>query len=406
MRSWSWQPVTETHARGSVLTRVKRGNRPGWSTGACAAAAATAAARGLETGSIPATIAILLPEGRRAQFMTHSVELTQTHARATVIKDAGDDPDVTHGARIVAELSRLPGDPGEVRLCGGEGIGRVTRAGLGLALGEAAINPGPRDYISANVRRAAPRLLARAGLLVTLAVPEGERIAARTLNARLGILGGISILGTTGVVYPYSTASFKATIRQGVQVARAQGQDRVVFTTGRRTERYCMRQYPGLAEVCFVQMGDFVGTAIECAQAAGLAEVIVGAMVGKLTKIAQGLRITHARKAAVDLPLLAQLAAQAGAGAALIDRILAGNTAREASELIAAAGLGGAFHQALADTAARVIAAGLAPGTRVVVLAWDAEGNLLAEHTTAATDTVDRRDSGTCATRETGVRHG
>lgn len=357
----------------------KRGNRTGWSTGACAAAAATAAARGLETGEIPERIEIQLPEGRRASFAVIDAELTPSMARAAVIKDAGDDPDVTHGAKIVAEIIALPETPGEIRLLGGEGVGRVTRAGLGLPVGEAAINPGPRGYISANLRDAAPRRLALEGLAVTISVPDGARIAERTLNARLGILGGISILGTTGLVYPYSTASFKATIRQGVQVALAQGQETLVFTTGRRTERHCMARFTELSEVCFIQMGDFVGTALDAAREAGVGRVIIGAMVGKLTKIAQGLRITHARKAEIDRQLLAQLITEAGGDPALAARILAGDTARLASELVAEAGLATPFHQALARAAARVVAARLPAGTRVEVLAWGPEGELLAE---------------------------
>ncbi|QVL50387.1 MAG: cobalt-precorrin-5B (C(1))-methyltransferase [Thiocapsa sp.] len=367
--------------------RRKRGNRTGWSTGACAAAAAAAAARGLETGVVPETIEILLPEDRRPSFAIIEGRLIESGvqvgsgAQAAVIKDAGDDPDATHGARIVATVVRLADAPGEVHLLGGEGVGRVTRAGLGLTVGEAAINPGPRAYITANVRAAAPTRLSREGLAVTISVPDGERIAKRTLNARLGILGGISILGTTGVVYPYSTASFKATIRQGVQVALAQGQETVVFTTGRRTERHSMTRYPELPEICFVQMGDFVGAALDAAREAGLKRIVIGAMVGKLTKIAQGLKITHARKAEVDMQLLARLVADAGGDPALCARVLEGDTARWAAELVAEAGLTGAFHQALTRAVAALVAQGLAEGTLVEVLAWGPEGDLLAEQT-------------------------
>jgi cobalt-precorrin-5B (C1)-methyltransferase len=360
--------------------RRKRGNRAGWSTGACAAAAAAAAARALETGEVPRTIEILLPEDRRASFEILDGTRSESSAQASVIKDAGDDPDVTHGARIVATVVALPEAAGEVRVLGSEGVGRVTRAGLGLTVGEAAINPGPRSYITANVRAAAPSRLRTEGLEVTISVPAGERLAKRTLNARLGILGGISILGTTGVVYPYSTASFKATIRQGVQVARAQGRDTVVFTTGRRTERHCMARYPELPEICFVQMGDFVGAALDAAREAGLKRVVFGAMVGKLTKIAQGLKVTHARKAEVDMQLLARLVADAGGSPALCADVLKGDTARWTAELVAEAGLTTAFHQALTRAAARAVADGLDAGTIIEVLAWGPDGELLAEH--------------------------
>ncbi len=369
-------PATESPAR------AKRGNRTGWSTGACAAAAAAAAARGLETGVIPDEIEIRLPEHRIARFPIVDSGMTTDGALAAVIKDAGDDPDATNGARIIVEVSLLPAapgiGPGEVRIDGGQGVGRVTRAGLGLPVGEAAINPNPRRYIAANVRDAAPGLLAKGGLLVRVSVADGERLALRTLNARLGILGGISILGTTGVVYPYSTASFKATVIQGVRVAVAQGQRTVCFTTGRRTETYCMAAHPELPEVCFVQMGDFVGAALDAARAAGIERVLVGAMAGKLTKIAQGLRITHARKAPVDMALLARLAAEAGADSLLCRRILEGTTARWAAELIEGVGLTERFHQVLTLAAARSIASRLSAGTQVELLAWGPEGERLA----------------------------
>ena len=379
-----------THATHS---RAKRGHRTGWSTGACAAAAATAAACGLETGQIPEQIDIHLPENRVACFAVIDAELTADLARATVIKDAGDDPDVTNGARIMAEVSPLPcppETPGAIRIDGGAGVGRVTRAGLGLPVVEAAIKPNPRRYLAANVRAAAPHLLETGALLVRIAVADGERLARRTLNPRLGIEGGISILGTTGVVYPYSTAAFKATVIQGVQVAVAQGQQTVCFTTGRRTETYCMTAHPELPEVCFVQMGDFVGAALDAASQMGIRRVLVGAMAGKLTKIAQGLRITHARKAPVDMQLLARLAAEAGADAALCERVPDGATARWVAELIDGAGLTARFHQVLTQAAAQTVAARLPPGTQVELLAWGPEGEPLGRAETRGSGVAPR----------------
>ncbi|MBK1645597.1 cobalt-precorrin-5B (C(1))-methyltransferase [Thiocapsa imhoffii] len=358
--------------------RGKRGQRTGWSTGACAAAAATAAARGLVTGVVPSQIEILLPQGRRPVFSVAAATLNAGVAQAVVVKDAGDDPDVTHGARIAAQVRTAPHAAGMIRLLGGPGIGRVTRPGLGLRVGEAAINPGPHAYITANLRAAAAELLIRAGLDVTLSIADGERLAQRTLNARLGIVGGLSILGTTGVVYPYSTASFKATVRQGVQVALAQGERTLCFSTGRRTERYCMETFPALPEVCFVQMGDFVGTALDAVREAGITQVLVGGMSGKLAKMAQGLRVTHARKAPVDMAHLAELAARCGATPELCRRIAEGATARWVAELTTEAGLSACFHRALVEAAARALAAGLAAGTRLEVIAFAPDGQLLA----------------------------
>jgi cobalt-precorrin-5B (C1)-methyltransferase len=358
--------------------RGKRGQRSGWSTGACAAAAATAAARGLVTGTVPDCIEILLPEGRRPVFSVAESGSSDGVAHAVVVKDAGDDPDVTNGARIAAQVRTRPDAAGTILLLGGAGIGRVTRAGLGLPVGEAAINPGPRAYITENLRAAAADLLAHVGLEATLSILDGEALARRTLNARLGILGGLSILGTTGVVYPYSTASFKATVRQGVQVAVAQGERTLCFSTGRRTERACMATFPDLPEVCFVQMGDFVGTALDAAREARLERVLVGGMSGKLAKMAQGLRVTHARKAPVDMARLAELAARCGATPALGRRIEEGATARWVAELATEAGLSACFHRALVEAAARVLASGLAAGTRLEVLAFSPDGLLLA----------------------------
>ena len=373
------EPATADPADGpSVQRRGKRGNRTGWSTGACAAAAATAAAQGLATGAIPQWIRILLPEGRRPVFPVAESSLVDGVAHAIVGKDAGDDPDVTNGAHIAAQVRTLPDAAGTIRLLGGVGIGRVTRPGLGLPVGEAAINPGPRAYIASNLRAAVPALLSRVGLEATLSIADGETLAHRTLNARLGILGGLSILGTTGVVYPYSTASFKATVRQGVQVAVAQGERTVCFTTGRRTERYCMETFPDLHEVCFIQMGDFVGAALDAAQESGLERVLVGGMAGKLAKMAQGLRVTHARKAPIDMARLAELAAHCGATRDVCRRIQEGDTARWVAELATEAGLSARFHQALVEAAARALAMGLAIGTTLEVIAFSPEGALLA----------------------------
>jgi cobalt-precorrin-5B (C1)-methyltransferase len=220
--------------------RGRRGARTGFTTGANAAAAATAAALGLVSGHVPGRVECLLPNGQRVTFAIDDGWTDGERARAVSVKDAGDDPDVTHGARLTAEVRRLSGGGGMLVL-GGTGVGIVTRPGLGLAVGGPAINPVPRRNIMENLSTAGEALLADGdGLEVTISVPGGEAIARKTLNARLGILGGISILGTTGIVRPYSTASFRASLVQAVQVAAAQGEDTLVFTTGGRTERCAM----------------------------------------------------------------------------------------------------------------------------------------------------------------------
>lgn len=331
--------------------RRQRGNRTGFTTGACSAAAARAATLGLVGGTVPAEVDCLLPNGKTVRFVVIDGRVEGDAAHAVILKDAGDDPDATHGAHLTADVYRLTGRAGLVVLKGGPGVGKVTQEGLGLAVGGPAINPVPRTNIIDNVAAVAAELLTRDGLEITISVPGGEEMAKKTLNSRLGIVGGISILGTTGIVKPYSTASFRASVIQGVQVAAAQRQPAVVFTTGGRTEKCAMRQHPELAEACFVQMGDFVKAAFDAAKAAGFRRVILGAMVGKLTKVAQGLAVTHAWRKEIDRDLLAAAALEIGAPVALVEQIRAAETGRFAAEKLAELGLSVAFHRALAQRA-------------------------------------------------------
>jgi cobalt-precorrin-5B (C1)-methyltransferase len=336
-----------------------RGTRTGFTTGACSAAAARAAALGFISGMVPAEIEALLPNGQRVVFAVQDQACEALaengvvmSARAVVVKSAGDDPDCTDGAHLTATLWRLSGRAGHIEITGGQGVGVVTLPGLGLPVGEAAINPVPRTSIEANLREAAAELLARDGLRVIISVPQGEEMARKTHNARLGILGGISILGTTGIVKPYSTAAWRASVVQGVQVAatlgRTLGRPMVVLTTGGRTEQFAMREFGQLPPTCFVQMGDFLRYALDEAVAQGIHEVVIASMVGKLTKIAQGETITHANRAEVDTALLAGLAAGIGADAEDCAAIAASPTARFAAERMAERGLHLEFHQALA----------------------------------------------------------
>ena len=355
-----------------------RGNRTGFSTGACAAAAARAATLGIVAGAVPDSVEAVLPNGRAVVFAVCegycSVDDGRRAAHAVVVKDAGDDPDATHGAHLTADVRPLAGQAGVVVLRGGPGVGTVTQEGLGLELGGPAINPVPRRNIADNVRAAAGALLDHDGLEVTISVPGGEEMAKKTLNARLGILGGISILGTTGIVRPYSTAAFRASVVQGVQVAAAQGQPALVLTTGGRTEKCAMRSHPQLAEACFVQMGDFVKAAFDAAQKYRFRRVIVGCMVGKLTKIAQGLSVTHAWRKEIDRSLLAEAAAEVGAPPALIADILAAETGRFAAEKLAVLGLAVPFHRALAQRAWESLVARYPGAFELELLVCDFEG--------------------------------
>ncbi|MGH4023277.1 MAG: cobalt-precorrin-5B (C(1))-methyltransferase [Pseudonocardiaceae bacterium] len=307
--------------------------RTGFTTGACSAAAAKAAVTALRTGAQVPTVDIPFPSGGRHTFPVHSLQTRAGQATAVVVKDAGDVPDVTHGARLTATVA-WRGD-GDVVLHGGEGVGVVTRAGLGLPVGQPAINPVPRRMITEAVREAS----GGRGVDVTLSVPGGERMARKTTNRRLGIEGGISILGTTGIVRPFSTASWRASVEQAVAVMAAQQVPTLVLATGGRTERGAMRLLPHLPPVAFVEVGDFTGAALRRAVEHGLSEVVFVGMIGKLTKLASGLLMTHYTRSQVDTGLLADITAAHGGSPEVVAEIRTAPTARRAYELWVDGGL-------------------------------------------------------------------
>jgi cobalt-precorrin-5B (C1)-methyltransferase len=318
----------------------KTGLRSGWTTGSCATAAAKAAALTLLTGQPVTQVVITLPAGQRVGFAVVDCALlpdpSATSATATVIKDAGDDPDVTHQARIVATVSRQA--EAGVIIEGGPGVGMVTLPGLGLEVGKAAINPVPRKMIVAAVSEIL-RERPGSGLRVVISVPGGEKLAQRTLNPRLGIVGGISILGTTGIVRPMSTESWRASVEQAVAVAAACRARTLVLCTGGRSERAAMTRYPELAAQAFVEVGDFTGAAITAAAPHSFARLVFVGMVGKLTKLAGGILMTHADQAAQDLAPLVEITKAITDQPALTDAVRQAHTARHVHELWQEAGL-------------------------------------------------------------------
>jgi len=273
---------------------------------------------------------------------------------------------------------------GQIQLKGGDGIGVITMEGLGLDVGGPAINPVPRRNIEENVRAIGHRLLKQHGLEITISVPEGKSMAKKTLNARLGIIGGISILGTTGIVRPYSTSAFRASVIQGIEVAAARGQHTVVLTTGGRTEKFVMRELPHLAAACFVQMGDFLRYALDTSVKENIQHVIIGGMVGKLTKMAQGETITHAGRAEVNTHLLAELAEALKAPIHVCDDIRAAETARFAAERMGKLGLGLAFQQALAQRVVDTLTTRYPKKFTLTVLVCDVSGNKMANVSTTS----------------------
>ena len=305
--------------------------RKGYTTGTCAAAAARACVAAI-SGHIPDTVDVRLPRGDTISIPIKSCGLTDTGATCTVIKDGGDDPDVTHGADIVVEVS-MCGDTGDIIIDGGLGVGVVTKPGLGLEIGGPAINPVPRRMIRENICEVGSDILKGAGLRVVVSVPTGERLAPKTDNPRLGIMGGISILGTSGIVIPFSTASFAAAIRQSLDVTVAMGNDTVVLATGSRSEAFA-KELLHLPDHCFVQVGDFSGYTIRQCASRRLKKAYLVGFVGKLAKMAAGVEQTHVKGSKVDMNLLSQVAYDCGADTDMVQRIRHANTARHVMEMV------------------------------------------------------------------------
>ncbi|MEW6044572.1 MAG: cobalt-precorrin-5B (C(1))-methyltransferase [Thermoproteota archaeon] len=315
--------------------------RTGFTTGTCATAAAKAALVAITSQKKVDAVDVLLPKGKKLAINISSCKFDSTTARCSVIKDGGDDPDVTHGAEIVVDL-QLTDNAKQIEIDGGQGVGRVTKPGLGLEIGSAAINPTPKKMIIENLTLIGDEILKKNGIRVIISVPKGEELASKTDNPRLGIMGGISILGTTGIVIPYSTASFAAAIRQSIDVTLAMKDDTVVLTTGGRSEEFA-KKYVNLPEHCFVQMGDFAGYTIEQCAKKSIKKAYVAGFIGKLTKIAMGVKQTHVKGSKVDMDFLAKMASGCGASKNVIEQIKSANTARHVQEIIAKNNVGGFF---------------------------------------------------------------
>ncbi|EQA45359.1 cobalamin biosynthesis protein CbiD [Leptospira broomii serovar Hurstbridge str. 5399] len=304
--------------------------REGFTTGACSAAAAKAATRALIQKATMLEIETTLPNKRKVTFPLKRCELKEDMAICSIIKDAGDDPDCTHGAEMTAEVRLTYSN--EIVLKGGEGVATVTKAGLGLEVGSPAINPVPRKNITEMILE---ELIGTAfsGAEVTISVPGGQEMAKKTMNERLGLIGGISILGTTGIVKPYSTAAYKASVIQAISVAKELGSDTVVLTTGGKSEKFAMDLLQELNESSFIQVGDFIGTGIKSAVKESMAQVIVVGMIGKLSKMADGVMMTHRGGSSVNTKLLAEIARTEGVPENVCIETETANTARHVLEL-------------------------------------------------------------------------
>ncbi|RVT84400.1 cobalt-precorrin-5B (C(1))-methyltransferase [Rhodobacteraceae bacterium CCMM004] len=299
-----------------------RALRRGWTTGACAAAATRAALMRLWGGAFPETVQITLPRGETPRFALAHRAAGQGWTEAGIVKDAGDDPDVTHGVTVIARVA--PAGPG-VSFHAGEGVGTVTRPGLPVPPGEPAINPAPRQMIAAEVQALADLHGVAPDIAVTVSIPGGAEIAAKTWNPRLGIVGGLSVLGTTGVVRPFSCAAWIASIHRGIDVARAAGLTHVAGCTGAQSER-AVQTLHGLPDHAMLDMGDFAGGLIKYLVRHPVPRLTIGGGIAKLTKLGQGARDLHSARSQVDFARLAELVGR--------PEIVSSNTVLDAYQLI------------------------------------------------------------------------
>lgn len=316
----------------SCMEEEKVKLKTGYTTGSSATAASKAALLSVINQQKIENVDILLPKRSFIQIPIHSCEFTTSNAKCSVIKNGGDDPDVTHGAEIIVELE-ITDKTNEIEIDGGEGVGIVTKPGLGLEINKPAINPVPKKMIAENLREVGKEILLKKGIRVVISVPKGKELGPKTDNPRLGITNGISILGTSGIVIPFSTASYAASIRQNLDVAIAMGNDTVVLTTGGRSEDFAKKMID-LPEHCFVQMGDFSGYTIQQCGRKDIKKAYVVGFIGKLAKMAAGVKQTHVKGSKVDMKFLSELAKRCNAEDNLIQDIKKANTARHVSEII------------------------------------------------------------------------
>lgn len=367
----------------SASIKPKRVLRTGFSTGTAAAAAAQAALAACLTGAEIKAVKVRLPGGKALTIAVKEArKLADGQARALVVKDGGDDPDVTNGAVIGASVKVLAAiaDGPRINLRGGPGVGRVTRPGLVVEPGQPAINPVPRKMIIRGLStpwKEAGLPEASLNLEAEIFVERGEELARQTLNPRLGILGGLSILGTTGLVKPFSHEAYVATIESSLQVARSAGLTEAVLTTGGQSEAWAMKMRPDLPALAFIQVADFFGEGLSLTARAGFQKIGLVSFFGKAVKQAAGHYYTHAHQTVLELPVLAGWLREAGLSDAVAGAIAGANTAREALEYLRRSGdlpLTAAVAARLARSARKI--AGPAPDLWLKIL--DFNGQALA----------------------------
>lgn len=323
------------------MSEVKRVQKPdkkdanqlkrGWTTGACATAATKAALTALLTGDFPDPVTITLPKGETPAFPLCTEKLAKNFAQVGIVKDAGDDPDVTHGATIISHVARGQKGTGII-FKAGKGVGTVTKAGLPIGIGQAAINPIPRKLMTAEVEYLCADNNIAPDFEITISVPNGDEMAKHTWNPRLGILGGISILGTTGIVHPFSCSAWINSIHSGIDVSRAANISHVLGATGSTSEKAAQDIY-NFNDEAMLDMGDFVGGLLKYLRANPIPNLTLAGGFGKFTKLANGALDLHSGRSQVDLDWLADIASNLGLGKSDVAKIRIANTALEALQI-------------------------------------------------------------------------
>jgi cobalt-precorrin-5B (C1)-methyltransferase len=367
--------MTDKKTTDAASRRPEGALRRGWTTGCCATAATKAAFSALLAGKWADSVTITLPKGEKPTFQLAEPRLEGDFAEAGIIKDAGDDPDVTHGAHIRARIRRLPPGSGIV-FKAGEGVGMVTKPGLPIPPGEAAINPAPRAMIEGVLQEVATAHGTHPDAEVTISVIGGAKIAKQTWNPRLGIVGGISILGTTGIVHPFSCAAWIASIHRGIDVIRAAGQTHAAACTGSTTESAVAARHD-LPDFAFIDMGDFAGGVLKYLRHHPVERLTLAGGFAKMAKLAEGHLDLHSGRSQIDLGRLAERAVALGGDAALAAAIRAGNTAMEALDLCTQAGIG--IGHDIARSAQDVALGESDHRIEIELLVYDRKGNLVGE---------------------------
>lgn len=356
------------------MTRKPEGPlRRGWTTGACATAATKAAFTALVSGEFPDPVEITLPKGERPAFALALRRAGKGWALAGIVKDAGDDPDVTHLATIQSKVKALPRGSG-IHFKAGPGVGTVTRPGLPVEVGEPAINPVPRRMMAEVIEEVAVTHGAEPDVEIEISVPGGAELAKQTWNPRLGIEGGISILGTTGIVHPFSCSAWIASIHRGIDVIRAAGLDHAAACTGSTTEGAVQQRYH-LPEIAFIDMGDFAGATLKYLRHHPVQRLTLAGGFGKFCKLAEGFLDLHSGRSQVNLNTLANWAGERGANDLTRRRIVEANTAMDALNIATQQGI--PLAQAVADKAREVAIENVHGKVEIEVLVYDRDAKLV-----------------------------